>query len=110
MASGWNAIATPTSPTARRRAAIRPRHLVTSMRSPAKPMRAGSRVSDAMAVTATTVAQAMAMPVTNARFISTMPSNEMTTVEAAKVTARPAVSMATTAASSIEAPACMFSR
>ena len=53
-----------------------------STRSPAKPSSAGRRVSDAMAVTATTTAQAMAIPVMNARFISSMPSSEMTTVDA----------------------------
>ena len=110
MASGWKAMAIPTNPTARSSAAISPRQRVTSTRSPAKPSIAGRRVSDAMAVTATTTAQTTAIPVMNDRFIKSMPSSEMTTVDAAKATARPAVSMATTAASSIEAPACMFSR
>ena len=87
-----------------------PRHRVNSIRWPAKPRRAGSSVSEATAVTATTVAAAAASPVTNARPMRTMPSSEMTTVVPANATARPAVSRATTVASSIEAPLCRFSR
>ena len=63
-----------------------------------------------MAVTATTEAAAMASPEMNARFISNMPSSEMTTVLPAKATARPAVSRAMTVAFSVEAPAWRFSR
>ena len=39
-----------------------PRHRVNSIREPAKPRRAGSRVNEATAVTATTVAEAAASP------------------------------------------------
>ncbi len=109
-ASGWIVRAKPASPTATSSAAISPRHRVTSTRSPANPRSAGSSVSDATAVTKTTTAAAPARPVMNDSPISTMPSNEITTVVAANATARPAVSSATTVASSTDAPLCRFSR
>ena len=83
---------------------------MTSTRSPANPSSAGSSVSDATAVTATTVAADAARPVMNDRFIRSMPSREMTTVVPAKATARPAVSSATIVASSVDAPLWRFSR
>ncbi len=94
MVSGWKVERQPRRDrVATRRAAISPRHRVTSTRWPAKPRSAGSRVRDATAVTATTVAAAAASPVMNARPMRTMPSSEMTTVVPANATARPAVSM-----------------
>ncbi len=53
---------------------------------------AGSRVSDATMVTATTVAAPMPRPWMKLTPISSMPSSEITTVSPAKVTARPDVS------------------
>lgn len=44
---------------------MRPRHRVTSTRAPAKPSRAGSNVTGATMVTATTLAAPTARPVTN---------------------------------------------
>ena len=67
-------------------------------------------MSDATAVTKTTTAAAPASPVMNDRPMRSMPSSEITTVVAANATARPAVSSATTVASSTEAPLCRFSR
>ena len=52
----------PTSATATRPAAMRPRQRVRSIRSPAKPSSAGSSVSDARTVTATTEAAPTARP------------------------------------------------
>ena len=71
-----------------------PRQRVTSTRSPANPRSAGSRVSDATTVVATTSAAEMARPETNETPMTSIPRNEITTVAPAKVTARPAVSIA----------------
>jgi hypothetical protein len=101
---------TPTSATATSPAAMRPRQRVTSTFSPTKPSRAGSRVSDATMVTATTVAAPMASPFTKLMPMMSMPRREMTTVVPAKVTARPAVSMASVVANSPPWPSCRFSR
>jgi hypothetical protein len=87
-----------------------PPQRVTSTRSPAKPSRAGSSVSDATIVTATTVAAPIASPVMKLICMMSMPSSEMTTVVPAKDTARPAVSMATTVDCSVPMPLCRFSR
>ena len=85
-------------------AAITPRQRVTLMRCPANPSSAGSRVSDA-ARTVSTVAEApTARPWMNLRPITHMPSTLITTVMPAKKTARPAVSMASTVASSSGKP------
>ena len=54
------------APRRARPAAIRPRQRVSSMRSPAKPSSAGSSVSDASTVTATTAAAPTARPWTKA--------------------------------------------
>ena len=72
-----------------------PRLLVSSIRSPAKPSKAGSRVSEATRVIATTTAMPIAMPETKLNCMMSMPSSEMTTVEPANTTARPAVFIAT---------------
>ena len=87
-----------------------PRHRVTSMRSPAKPSRAGSRVSDATTVMATMTAALTARPWMKATPITTMPRNDTTTVTPAKATARPAVSIAIEVASSEVCPWRRFSR
>jgi hypothetical protein len=55
---------------------------------------AGSRVSEATMVMATTTAAPTASPVTNPMLITSIPRREMTTVVPANVTARPAVSTA----------------
>lgn len=81
-----------------------------STRAPAKPNRAGSNVTEATMVTATTLAAPTARPVTKLMFITSMPSSEMTTVVPANTTARPDVSMATTVARWVESPAWRFSR
>jgi hypothetical protein len=61
-------------------------------------------------VTATTVAAPMARPFTKLSPMISMPSSEMTTVVPAKVTARPAVSMANDVANSLLWPLFRFSR
>ena len=86
---------TPTNATATSTAAISPRRLVSSIRSPAKPSRAGSSVSEATRVIATTTAMPIAMPEMKLSCMISMPSSEMTTVEPANTTARPAVFIAT---------------
>ena len=95
---------------ATRPAAIRPRQRVTSTRSPAKPSRAGSRVSEAIIVMATTTAAPMARPETKLSCMISMPMREMTTVVPANSTARPAVSMAMSVDDSMLWPLCRFSR
>jgi hypothetical protein len=65
---------------------------------------------EATMVTATVVAAPMPSPDTNCRPMSSMPSNDTTTVMPANTTARPAVSIAPTAASSNDCPARRFSR
>ncbi len=77
-----------------------PRHRVTSIRGPAKPSSAGNSVIDEIIVTATVVAAPMPSPEMNSRPINNMPSSETTTVTPANTTARPAVSIALTVASS----------
>ena len=89
----------PTRASAASPAAIRPRQRVSSTRSPAKPSSAGSSVTDATIVTATTEAAPMANPVTKLTPMINMPISEMTTVVPANTTARPAVSMAIDVAS-----------
>ena len=100
----------PTSPSATKPVAITPRQRLTSTRSPAKPSSAGRSVSDATTVTSTTTAELIARPEMNEMPITIMPRNEMTTVRPAKVTARPAVSMAMAVASSGVWPWWRFSR
>ena len=85
---------TPIKATAINPAAIRPRRRVNSMRSPAKPSKAGSNVSEANSVSATTTAMPIAMPEMKLSCMMSRPSSEITTVEPAKTTARPAVFMA----------------
>ncbi len=92
--SGENLSPTPTSATATKPAAMRPRQRVSSIRLPAKPTSAGSSVSDAATVTATTDAAPIARPVTKVTPMRSMPSSEMTTVVPANSTDRPAVSRA----------------
>lgn len=87
-----------------------PRRRVTSTRSLAKPSRAGSRVSEAIIVNATTTAAPMARPDTKLSCMINMPSNEMTTVVPANSTARPAVSIAITVEASMLCPLWRFSR
>lgn len=87
-----------------------PRQRVTSIRCPAKPSNAGNRVIDAIIVIATVVAAPIPRPEMNSRPINNMPSNEITTVTPANTTARPAVSIALTVASSNDWPFFRFSR
>ena len=89
---------------------MRPRQRVTSMRSPANPSRAGSRVTLASMVMITVVDAATAMPFTNGSPIKSSPSSENMTVVPAKMTARPAVSIASTVAASGSSPRCRLSR
>ena len=110
MIRGVMPSAMPTMARAMRPAAIRPRHRVSSTRGPANPSRAGSSVSEATMVTATTVAAPTARPVTKLICMIVRPSRAMTTVMPANTTARPAVSMAMTVARSVSCPACRFSR
>jgi hypothetical protein len=76
-----------------------------SMLLPAKPITAGSNVTDASIVTRTVVALPTATPSTNANPISSIPSSEMTTVVPAKSTARPDVIKAARLADSGSWPA-----
>ncbi len=101
-ARGWIPRPRPSRASEANPAATRPRQRVTSMRSPANPSRAGRRVTEATIVAATVTEAAMPRPEMNARPISSMPSRETTTVMPAKTTARPAVSIARTTASSLE--------
>ena len=92
---------TPIKATAINPAAISPRRRVNSMRSPAKPNKAGSNVSEANSVSATTTAMPIAMPETKLSCMISSPSSEITTVEPAKTTARPAVFIAISVESSM---------
>ena len=74
------------------------------MARPAKPRTAGSRVIDATITTATVTEVPTAMPFTKSTPMRNRPSNEMITVQPAKTTARPAVSMARTTACSGSKP------
>ena len=89
---------------------MRPRHLVSSTLLPAKPSRAGSRVSDATMVMRTTVAAPMARPEMKLICIRSIPSSEMTTVVPAKATDRPAVSRAAVTAGLMSSPLWSCSR
>ena len=71
------------------------------MRSPAYPNKAGSNVSEANSVSATTRAIPIAMPETKLSCMISIPSSEITTVEPAKTTARPAVFIAMSVESSM---------
>ncbi len=73
---------------------------------PTKPSTAGSSVTAAATVSATTAAAPMPSPLMNDSPIASMPSNAMITVSPAKSTARPDVSIAVTTASSGSRPAC----
>ena len=80
------------------------------MRSRTKPISAGSSVTEAAIVTATVTAALTAMPLMNDSPINSMPSSEMITARPAKITARPAVSIATRVACSGVRPASRPSR
>ena len=67
-------------------------------------------MSDATTVIGTTTAALIARPEMNEMPMTSIPRNEMTTVRPAKVTARPAVSMAMAVASSGVCPWWRFSR
>ncbi len=71
---------------------------------PTKPSTAGSRVTAASTVHATTAAEPMPRPLMNDRRMASMPTRAMITVRPAKSTARPEVSMAVTTASSGSRP------
>ncbi len=101
---------TPIKATAISPAAISPRRRVSSIRSPANPNKAGSRVSDANRVNATTTAMPIAIPEMKPSCMTSMPSSEMTTVDPANTTARPAVSIAISVDCSMLCPLCRFSR
>ena len=90
--------------------ATTPRQRVSSIRWPANPSSAGSSVSEATTVMATTTAALTARPWMKLMPITTMPRNDTTTVTPAKATARPAVSIAMDVASSGVWPWWRFSR
>ena len=92
--SGRKPRPTPSSATAIQAAATSPRHCVVSIRSRTNPMSAGSSVTEAIIVVATVIAAATARPAMNGSPISSNPRSETTTVNPAKITARPAVSKA----------------
>ena len=92
---------TPIRATAISPAAISPRRRVSSTRSPAKPKKAGSNVNEANSVSATTTAMPIAIPDMKPSCMTSMPSSEMTTVEPANTTARPAVFIAISVDSSM---------
>ena len=77
---------TPTRPSATSSAAMSPRQRVFSIFWPAKPSSAGSSVSDAKTVAATTAAAPTERPWTNLTPMSSRPSSEITTVMPAKST------------------------
>ena len=87
-----------------------PRQRVTSTRRCAKPSSAGSSVTEAIIVTSTVTAAPVARPLMKPRPMMNMPSSEMTTVNPANTTARPAVSSATTVDCSGPSPALSPSR
>ena len=76
-----------------------PRQRVTSTRSPTKPSSAGSSVTDASMVNNTVIDAPIAKPFMNDTPMINMPNSEMTTVVPAKITARPAVLIASAVAS-----------
>ena len=108
--SGWMPRPTPSSAMATNPAARMPRQRVTSILCWANPRNAGSSVTDAIIVINTVMAAPVARPLMNARPMMYMPSSEMTTVNPANTTARPAVSRAVTVASSGDWPVLRPSR
>ena len=74
------------------------------MRLPTIVMSEGRSVIDAIIITATAMAIPIANPLTNDKPIARRPSSAMITVEPAKSTARPDVSIASTTDSSMESP------
>ncbi len=101
---------TPSSAIDTSPAAISPRQRATSTLRWAKPSSAGSRVTEAIIVTSTVTAAPVARPLMNDRPMMNMPSSEITTVTPANMTARPAVSSATTVDCSGSRPAFRPSR
>ncbi len=81
-----------------------------SMRRPAKPSRAGSRVTAASAATRTARLEEIATPLRNGRRIAKSPSSEMTTMSPARSTARPAVQIDSAIAASGSRPAASAPR
>ena len=102
---------TPTSDkVAKRMSAASAARVVTSMRKRTSDSRAGSNVSAASTMKPTATDPAMARPYTKAMPIMYMPRSEIITVIPANSTARPAVSAATTVASSGDIPLLSPSR
>lgn len=83
---------------------------VLSIRLPTKPNNAGSKVTAASIITNTENAPAIASPRTKAMPTTINPSKLIITVSPAKITARPDVLTAATAASSGDSPRCRCSR
>ncbi len=83
----------------RERAPLRPTEKRSIVR-PANPRSAGSRVIEASITTATVTDVPTASPLTKSTPIRNRPRIEMTTVQPANTTARPAVSIARTTARS----------
>ena len=73
---------------------------------PTNPSTAGSSVTAASTVTATTAAALIPRPLMNESRMASIPTRAMITVSPANSTARPAVSTAVTTASSGVMPAC----
>ncbi len=72
---------------------------------PTKPSTAGSNVTEASMTTRTAHTAPTARPRRKPRFITKRPSNEMITVEPAKITARPDVVIAVITAARGSSPA-----
>ena len=87
-----------------------PRQRVISTRGPARPSSAGRSVIELIIVTSTVTDAPTARPDSEARPISRIPSNDMTTVIPANTTERPAVSIARIVAWRGVSPLCRPSR
>ena len=90
----------------------RPRPGIRQLRTrvPTIPSTAGIRKTETSTLVTTTIAPAMPRPVTNGIRITSRPSSAIATVTPAKITARPEVSIARTAASSALRPWSRASR
>ena len=108
--SALKPVPNPSSATPISAEAITPRSRVVVIRSPRRPMAAGSSVTDPAMTNPTVVAAARPSPATKGRPMSSSPSSDTTTVAPAKITARPAESRAAAVASSEVRPRLIHSR
>ena len=110
IVSGVNFRPTPTRAMAKKPAAMRPRHRVSSIRSPAKPSEGGQQRERGDDRDGHHRGGAHGQALDEREPMSSMPSREITTVVPAKSTDRPAVSIATPIDSRTVCPAWSCSR